>query len=153
MLVERDGTISCATPLASRWLREHFGLKNEPNRLPEDLRRWLAKPEGKRGQCRPFTKENDQAQLVVSLLYDEADATFALLFEKRPPGSPGTRLRYVRLTQRENQVAPHLIRTNRDIAKLLGIGEATVKRHVENILKKLGVDNRAAAIERLQHFH
>ena len=29
-------------------------------------------------------------------------------------------------------------------------GEATVKRHVENILEKLGVDNRAAAVERLQ---
>jgi DNA-binding CsgD family transcriptional regulator len=152
VLVKRDGTIRCATPLASQWLQEHFGLKAEAKRLPPDLRRWLAKPEGKRGQCRPFTRENDHAQLVVSLLNEEADKTFALLLEKRAAGSPRTRLRHVRLTQRENQVAPHLTKTNRDIAKILGIGEATVKRHVENILEKLGVDNRAAAVEHLQGF-
>jgi DNA-binding CsgD family transcriptional regulator len=152
ILAKRDGTICCATPLASRWLQEHFRVKTYAKRLPPDLRRWLAKPEGKRGQCRPFTNENDQAQLVVSLLYEEADKTFALLLEKRPSGSPRTRLRHVHLTQRENQVAPHLTKTNRDIAKILGIGESTVKRHVENILEKLGVDNRAAAVERLQDF-
>lgn len=151
MLVGRDGAIRCATPLALLWLEEHFGVKTQ-KRLPLELRRWLAKPEGKRGQCRPFTRESDWAQLVVSLLYDEADKAFALLLEKRPSGSPQTRLRYVRLTQRENQVVPYLTKTNRDIAKILGIGESTVKRHVENILEKLGVDNRAAAVERFQDF-
>ena len=152
ILVKRDGTIRCATPLASRWLQEHFGVKTPAKRLPPELRRWLARPEGKRGQCRPFTKENDHARLVISLLYQEADETFALVLEKRPPGYPRTRLRHVRLTRREDQVATYLTKTNRDIAKILGIGKSTVKRHVENILEKLGVDNRAAAVERFQDF-
>jgi|GEM_PF-3542512 len=152
MLVTRRGTIIGATRLACRLLAEHCALRAGANRLPSVLRRWLATPQGKRGQCRPFTKQNDEAQLMVTLLHPEADKSFALLLEKRELGASRTRLRYVRLTQRENQVAPHLTKTNRDIAMILGIGESTVKRHVENILEKLGVDNRAAAVERFQDF-
>lgn len=35
--------------------------------------------------------------------------------------------------------------TNREIASNLGISPATVKRHVENILRKLGLRNRVEA--------
>ena len=50
-------------------------------------------------------------------------------------------------TQRELEVlsllAHHL--TNKEIAAELGIGETTVKTHVRNILRKLGVSTRAEA--------
>ena len=36
-------------------------------------------------------------------------------------------------------------RTNREIAKNLGISPATVKRHIENILRKLNLRNRVEA--------
>ena len=35
--------------------------------------------------------------------------------------------------------------TNREIAASLGVSPATIKRHLENILRKLGVRNRVAA--------
>lgn len=51
------------------------------------------------------------------------------------------------LTARELEILEHLTtgRTNREIAVLLHLSEATVKSHVAHVYTKLGVDNRAAA--------
>ena len=38
-----------------------------------------------------------------------------------------------------------LAKTNKEIAAVLGIRPATVKRHLENLLRKLGVRNRIEA--------
>jgi two-component system nitrate/nitrite response regulator NarL len=56
------------------------------------------------------------------------------------------------LTAREHEVA-HLIgtgRSNKEIARQLGISVATTKSHVHNILGKLGVSKRAIAADRLR---
>ncbi|MDE2823017.1 MAG: LuxR C-terminal-related transcriptional regulator [Chloroflexota bacterium] len=51
------------------------------------------------------------------------------------------------LSKRERQVLAMLVDTltNKQIAKLLYITESTVKNHVSNILRKLGLDNRHQA--------
>jgi DNA-binding NarL/FixJ family response regulator len=50
------------------------------------------------------------------------------------------------MTPREHQVAMLVVRglTNKEIARQLGITEGTVKLHVHNILRKLGVRSRYA---------
>ncbi|MHB8451543.1 MAG: response regulator [Mycobacteriales bacterium] len=52
------------------------------------------------------------------------------------------------LTSREAEVLQLIARglTNRDIARTLVVTEATVKTHVNNLLRKLGVSDRAAAV-------
>jgi DNA-binding NarL/FixJ family response regulator len=52
------------------------------------------------------------------------------------------------LTRREVQVLQNVAagRRNRDIARRLYIGEATVKSHLRHIYDKLGVDDRAHAV-------
>jgi DNA-binding NarL/FixJ family response regulator len=52
------------------------------------------------------------------------------------------------LTAREIEVLRLLVagRTNRDIGRVLDIGEETVKTHVSHVLAKLEVENRAQAI-------
>jgi len=49
------------------------------------------------------------------------------------------------LTYRENQIATLVAKglTNGDIAGQLGLVEGTVKIHVRNIFRKLGLSNRA----------
>jgi len=52
------------------------------------------------------------------------------------------------LTRREKQILHNLGRglRNRNIAEELGIGEATVKTHIYNIYKKIGVRRRSEAV-------
>lgn len=52
------------------------------------------------------------------------------------------------LTQREREVVRLMAdgHSNRSIAQALYLGEATVKTHLVRIYRKLGVDNRAAAV-------
>jgi DNA-binding CsgD family transcriptional regulator len=56
------------------------------------------------------------------------------------------------LTERESQVAYWIAegKTNGEIGVILGIGARTVKKHVEHILAKLGVENRTTAALRLR---
>ena len=52
------------------------------------------------------------------------------------------------VTAREAEVLFWLIegKSNPDIATILGMAPATVKKHLEHIFQKLGVENRTAAI-------
>lgn len=86
--------------------------------------------------------------MVISLLRDETDNTFALLFQKRDLDAPGTRVRHHGITIREDQVLEAMAagKRNPEIAEALGIRLSTVKRHIEHILEKYHVDNRAAAV-------
>ena len=55
------------------------------------------------------------------------------------------------LTKREKQVFDLLVlnKSTIDIAKSLGISEKTVRNHISNLMQKLGVKGRAAAVVEL----
>ena len=57
----------------------------------------------------------------------------------------------MKLTPRQLDVAGELMRggSNKQIAYALGIGEATVKVHLRNIMKKLGATNRVQVVLRM----
>ncbi|MGC5616708.1 response regulator [Georgenia sp. Z1491] len=63
-------------------------------------------------------------------------------------GRTGAAERPPLLSARESEVLALIAegRTNRDVGRALFIGEATVKTHVQNILAKLEVPDRAAAV-------
>jgi DNA-binding CsgD family transcriptional regulator len=58
------------------------------------------------------------------------------------------------LTPREREVLGWVARgkTNSEIAKLLWIAPATVRKHLENVFSKLGVGTRTAAVARFMGF-
>ena len=55
------------------------------------------------------------------------------------------------LTAREKNVFELLIenKSTKEIAKELGISEKTVRNHISNVMKKLGVNGRAGAVVEL----
>lgn len=55
------------------------------------------------------------------------------------------------LTKREKEVFNLLInnKTTTDIALILSISEKTVRNHISNVMQKLGVKGRAAAVVEL----
>jgi len=59
-------------------------------------------------------------------------------------------LRQLGLTEREAEVLLWVAqgKSNSEIGGILGIAESTIKRHLQNIFEKLGLDNRHAAMIR-----
>jgi len=56
------------------------------------------------------------------------------------------------LTTQERRVLGHVAagRSNAEIAEVLVVAPSTVRKHLENAYRKLGVTSRAAAVARLQ---
>ncbi|MFJ4803059.1 helix-turn-helix transcriptional regulator [Streptomyces murinus] len=97
---------------------------------------------------RPPRRAPDAARAVVTLLTESLAATVAAGTEVRPSDALPPDLR--RLSARELEVLAELTsgRTNREIAERLYVTPRTVGTHVEHILAKLDLPNRAAAAAR-----
>ena len=56
------------------------------------------------------------------------------------------------LTTQERRVLSHVAagRSNAEIAEALFVAPSTVRKHLENVYRKLGVTSRGAAVARLQ---
>jgi len=73
----------------------------------------------------------------------------------RPEASAQRPARRLPLSEREYQVLREVAagRSNKEIARALSLSLHTVKRHVANILNKLGVDSRVQAASFLHAHH
>jgi len=67
--------------------------------------------------------------------------------EYPPMFEPGS-LKSMGLTERETEVLTWVAegKSNRDVGIILGIKSATVKKHLEHIFRKIGVETRTAAV-------
>ena len=100
--------------------------------------------------CRPLTARDfsERDRLVLKLLmphFEQALRSSELNSARRDAASQP--LSSLGLTPREVQVAGWISRgrSNPEIASILEMRPRTVEKHVENILAKLGVENRTAA--------
>jgi DNA-binding CsgD family transcriptional regulator len=130
VLLGTGGDIEFASPPAVRLLREFFPPITR-GRLPPVVVDWLD-AEGEH----PLTRRRDDRALTV------ARESNALVLEERKDA--------VKLTARERDVLSWVARgkTNAEIAELLWLAPSTVRKHLENVYAKLGVNTRTAAVAR-----
>jgi DNA-binding NarL/FixJ family response regulator len=133
------------TPLARRWLPAYFDTP--PDRVPDALLAWLQAavdhPEQK-----PLTVARATQQLVCTLQGRTSDDDWlVVLREVSDAATVEATMQALRLTLRESEVLYWVVKgkTNRDIGDILGASPATVKKHLERIYEKLGVETRTAA--------
>lgn len=95
------------------------------------------------------SEEREEFRRKVKLMASSFDLVVALLEEEKPQGlaatvGTGDASRVEKLTKREREIASLASTgmTNQQIADQLYLSEHTVKLHISNILKKLGLSNR-----------
>lgn len=147
MIVWAGNTIGRITPSARRWCREYLGVSaRRGSDVPRVLREWLSRGLGERNQQgrRPFVAEREGRRLLVHCLPSLNQSV--LLFEER------MRAQHtfwdMGLTPREAEVLRWLAagKTNPEIGRILSISARTAQIHLNHIYRKLGVENRTAAV-------
>lgn len=156
--VEADGRVA-AWPPEVRQLLAEWGKRVRGSRLPEEIAAWH------RAQLAAWHRPKEIVPAVAPLVLEAPagrlrihlrclpDGASVLVFEPRrcsaeptalPPTSVAAR---DLLTPREQEVMEWVCRgkTNAEIAGILSISPGTVRRHLENIFPRLGVENRHAA--------
>ncbi|WP_280154665.1 response regulator [Piscinibacter sp. XHJ-5] len=136
------------TPLARKLLQQYFGA-DDP--APPQLLRWLQVQSALAAQGhapRPMALVREARQLVISLQERTSDEDWLIVMrEVSDTAVVEAMMQNFRLTLREAEVLYWVAKgkTNRDIGDILGSSPATVKKHLEHVYEKLGVETRTAA--------
>ena len=158
-----DGRLVWQTPLARELLRQHCGT--EAPTTPPAVLQWLRRHLQDAGEQREpprLTLENGPRRLTFRLHRrvgdEDGDATssgapqgegdWLIVMQETSDASVLSSLAAAfGLTAREAEVLYWVVKgkINRDIADILGASPATVKKHLERIHMKLGVETRTAA--------
>ncbi len=146
LVVDDEGQIEFCTRLARRLLDRYFPDEAAgPNILPGPLSRWLASgPAGGRWQT-DLAESRLEAQLFTP--GQPGGCLMLLLEEKMFVTNSPARLLCLGLTAREAEVLYWVAhgKTNQEVAIILSASLNTIKKHVVNILVKIGAENRLVA--------
>lgn len=151
LLLARDGTLVHATPRACRWLAEYFpGSRSTPAELDAWIRRARDERQAALRPPTPFVVERPDRRLTARLAPDLPDGHWLVLLDEQAQSLAPSALRPLGLSLRECEVLACVAtgKTNADVAILLGISVGTVKKHLEHIFDRLGVETRSAAVVR-----
>ncbi len=153
ILCDKQGRVHFINPPARQYLADYFGVTRQTDRhLTGDLLLWAREQRAELNRRddvpavrSPLVCERQNKRLVIRLL-SEPDADLFLMEEEQmfPAGST---FGYLKLTVREVEVLEWIAqgKTNPEIAIILEMHTGTVKKHIEHILEKLGVETRTAA--------
>jgi CheY-like chemotaxis protein len=138
------------TPLARDLMQRYFGAEAN-GMLPPAMHDWLRSeaPVAAQGrEPRTLALEKDERQLVLALQQRTGDDDLLIVMrEVSDAAVVQTLVQALKLTLREAEVLYWVAKgkTNRDIGDILGTSPATVKKHLERVYVKLGVETRTAA--------
>lgn len=137
------------TARALRYIEKYFGRLKADDGLPEKLDAWVRRQENPSQASRmavpsrPLVLEADGgSELTVTLAPDGSGIT--LIMQERVVN---TDLTVLGLTRRQSEVLLWVTRgkSNEDISSILNMSLGTVKKHLEHIFEKLGIESRTAA--------
>jgi DNA-binding CsgD family transcriptional regulator len=155
LLVSLNGQIQFITYQAKKLLQQ-YALTHNNKALPEPLHYWFKTQIAQRlangdfsQPCLPFLIEQTGRQLCIRLMPNAIGDQYVLQLEEREPQTFSIQaLELIGLTKREAEVLFWVAKdkSNSAIAKVLGCSEGTVRKHLEHIHSKLGVQTRTAAV-------
>lgn len=143
-----DGRLMWQTPLAREWLLRYCGTQS-PHTPPEVVV-WLQRqlpPDPLREPPR-LSMESGPRRLTFRLHQQVDDGEWLIVMQESSDTSViEATAQAFGLTAREAEVLYWVVKgkINRDIGDILGASPATVKKHLERVYAKLGVETRTAA--------
>jgi DNA-binding response OmpR family regulator/DNA-binding CsgD family transcriptional regulator len=150
-----NGRAVWQTPLARTLMHRYFGSADEglpsSQPVPAPLLEWLQTQSALAAQGhepKPLSRVQESRQLVLTLQNRTSDEDWLIVMrEVSDTAVIEAMVQAFRLTLREAEVLYWVAKgkTNRDIGDILGSSPATVKKHLEHVYEKLGVETRTAA--------
>ncbi len=154
LVVTSKGEMQFMTQRGEQLLSQYFSYT--PHSLPEPLQHWLKHQislltsKGKvPSPCLPLHIEQAGKQLLVRLISDLIGEQYLVVLEEQKlPSFSIASLELLGLTKREAEVLFWVAKdkSNAAIAKVLNCSKGTVRKHLEHIHRKLGVQTRTAAV-------
>ena len=155
IIVTSERQVQFMTQRGEQLLSQYFS-SYAPHSLPEPLQHWfkhqislLTSKDKVPSPCLPLHIEQGGKQLLVRLICDLIGEQYLVLLEEEELQSFSiTSLELLGLTKREAEVLFWIAKdkSNAGIARVLGCCEGTVRKHLEHIYGKLGVQTRTAAV-------
>jgi DNA-binding response OmpR family regulator/DNA-binding CsgD family transcriptional regulator len=156
-----DGKLMWQTPLARELLLAYYGASSPlaPQPVVDWLRRHLADAQ-KQIEPPRLTAELGARRLAFRLHQQTGDEDWLIVMRETSDTAVIEAMSLsFKLTAREAEVLYWVVKgkINRDIADIVGASPATVKKHLERIFAKLGVETRTAAagmaMNRIRQLH
>jgi len=145
IVVDEGARIRCAGTIALFWLKKYFPETHSFDALPVSLRNWL---HAGKWRSIAYTIKRNRDRLLITVVEPHPKAPYCLLLEEYVAPDQLLANDQDRLTKREAEILSWAAqsKTNWEIAKILDISLGTVRKHLQNIYRKLGVENRTAAV-------
>jgi len=146
--LDQDHLVHEITARVPSLVKEFLGQEMPLHRLPNQLMDWLraSRVSYPAEPIRPMIIRRENATLKIRYYPDQLPGLNLLTFHRQTVAPEFENFRSLGLTRREGEVL-HWVsqgKTNDEIGIILGISGLTIKKHVENLFAKLGVNNRVA---------
>ncbi|MBU2985148.1 response regulator [Saccharophagus degradans] len=144
LAVNNYGVKQWATPAASKLLEE-LTINSPTNTLEDQLKHWLANHPTEDNKM-PFCAAGQHYTAIYFGLSDQGEHLIRLNNDTAIDEASVLKEQFG-ITKRESDVFLWLAKgkTNREIAQIIDISPRTVNKHLEQLFKKLAVDNRTTA--------
>ncbi|MCC1497206.1 DNA-binding response regulator [Alcanivorax sp. 1008] len=142
--VNRDGEISWATPQVHQ--RLIAGYDSKPDQLRKLLAEWLGhNPESGHSLTLDFLPQPHTVEFLT--IVDGREYLLRLHEVQQTSVATGVLKERFKLTGRESDVLLWIAKgkTNREIGQILDVSPRTVNKHLEQVFRKLNVENRTSA--------